>query len=311
MKNVVKTSCILLLSVIFTSQLQAQTNIWKHRRTHVRQDLLDVTYGNGLFVAVGQRATIITSPEGKNWTVRSFATNSPNDYQGVAYGNGVFVVVGNGGHKIRTSNDGMTWGQPIHGGNELYDVIYGKGRFVAVGEAILTSTDGTTWTRARRISLAKTIAHGNDRFVIPGENDRIWRSRSGVNWTNTLVDLPGTFTDIVFNGTEFVAFAESPEAIYMFSSPDGINWSPAAVPSFLVNGLARAKEFVVAVGENPATELSGRVQLSATGITWPGEATELARPLYGVIFGQGTILAVGQRGYVVQAELADVIPPGP
>lgn len=312
MKNVVKTSSLLSLLFVLVFQLHAQTetNIWKQRRAHIRQDLHDVTFGNGLFVAVGEHGTIITSPEGKNWTVRAFGTNSPNNYTGVAYGNGLYVVVGNGPHKIRTSSDGVTWSAPVRGANDLYDVIYGKGRFVAVGEAILTSSDGTNWTRARRIGLAKTIAHGNDRFVVPGEDDRIWRSRSGLRWTNEVTDLPGTFTDIVFNGSEFVAFADSTEAIYIFSSSDGINWSPAAVPSFLVNALGRAREFVVAAGESPF-DSTGRIQLSATGLTWPGEATELARPLYGVTYGRGTVLAVGQRGYIVQADLADVIPPAP
>jgi hypothetical protein len=51
-----------------------------------------VTYGNGLFVAVGKGGTILTSPDGVNWTARTSGTR--NDLYGVTYGNGTFVAVG-------------------------------------------------------------------------------------------------------------------------------------------------------------------------------------------------------------------------
>jgi hypothetical protein len=37
---------------------------------------LGVTYGNGLFVAVGQFGTILTSPDGVNWTQRTSGTSN-------------------------------------------------------------------------------------------------------------------------------------------------------------------------------------------------------------------------------------------
>ncbi|WP_019551589.1 hypothetical protein [Thermus scotoductus] len=54
-----------------------------------------MTYGNGLFVAVGDRGAILTSPDGVNWT----RLTSPTRYSlsSVTYGNGLFVVVGEGG----------------------------------------------------------------------------------------------------------------------------------------------------------------------------------------------------------------------
>jgi hypothetical protein len=65
-----------------------------------------VTYGNGLFVAVGDGGTILTSPDGVNWTrgPRGRATR----LFGVTYGNGLFVAVGRFG-TILTSPDGVTW----------------------------------------------------------------------------------------------------------------------------------------------------------------------------------------------------------
>jgi len=57
-----------------------------------------VTYGNGIFVAVGRtgegevRGTILTSRDGVKWTERVLGTDGwLND---VTYGNGIFVAVG-------------------------------------------------------------------------------------------------------------------------------------------------------------------------------------------------------------------------
>jgi hypothetical protein len=90
-----------------------------------------VTYGNGLFVAVGKYGTILTSPDGVTWTAR---TSGTSDYlRSVTYGNGLFVAVGEYG-TILTSPDGVTWTAQTSGtGNDLNGVAYGNGLFVAVG----------------------------------------------------------------------------------------------------------------------------------------------------------------------------------
>jgi hypothetical protein len=64
-----------------------------------------VTHGNGLFVAVGEGGTILTSRDGVSWTQR---TSGDNLLLGVTYGNGLFVAVGGGG-AILTSRDGVSW----------------------------------------------------------------------------------------------------------------------------------------------------------------------------------------------------------
>jgi hypothetical protein len=90
-----------------------------------------VTYGNGLFVAVGEGGAILTSPDGVSWTAR---TSGTGDWLfGVTYGNGLFVAVGEGG-TILTSRDGVSWTARTSGtSNWLYGVAYGNGLFVAVG----------------------------------------------------------------------------------------------------------------------------------------------------------------------------------
>jgi hypothetical protein len=83
-------------------------------------------------VAVGDFGTILTSPDGVNWTQRASGTG--DWLWGVTYGNGLFVAVGGGG-TILTSPDGVNWTRRASGtSNWLRGVTYGNGTFVAVGD---------------------------------------------------------------------------------------------------------------------------------------------------------------------------------
>jgi hypothetical protein len=68
---------------------------WTQRASVADNGLYGVTYGNGLFVAVGDVGTILTSPNGVRSTEQASGTS--NSLYGVAYGNGTFVAVGEDG----------------------------------------------------------------------------------------------------------------------------------------------------------------------------------------------------------------------
>jgi hypothetical protein len=67
-----------------TSQVPLDTWYWRSPLPQ-GNTLNGVTYGNGIFVAVGGDGTIITSSDGKTWTSRSSGTSEW--LNGVTYGN--------------------------------------------------------------------------------------------------------------------------------------------------------------------------------------------------------------------------------
>ena len=71
---------------------------------------------SGLFVAVGNSGTLLTSSDGTSWTSRTSGSseNLWNSY----YGNSTFVTVGNKG-TILTSSDGITWTSRTSGTTEI------------------------------------------------------------------------------------------------------------------------------------------------------------------------------------------------
>ena len=112
-----------------------------------------VTYGNGLFVAVGTAGNqVMTSPDGITWTSRN-ASHS-NTWRSVTYGNGLFVAVSSDGG-VMTSPDGINWtARSAAVISAWQSVTYGNGLFVAVASAtlaapfstVMTSPDGINWT---------------------------------------------------------------------------------------------------------------------------------------------------------------------
>lgn len=105
------------------------------KKTFADYHFYGVTYGNGLFVAVGgdnnSQGALLTSPDGVTWTPRTPGTN--NLLVGAIYGGGVFMVVGQNGITV-TSPDGITWtARNSITKNYLYRAAYGNTAFVAVG----------------------------------------------------------------------------------------------------------------------------------------------------------------------------------
>ena len=152
-----------------------------------------VAYGNGKYVAVGDRGYITASIDGQSWT--SPKQVGTEDWKGITYGNGKYVIVSTGGY-ISTSADGVNWTIPIKVGS--YDsthyfsnwtkVCYGNGIFVAVGShgKIATSVDGINWNQGGYgTDYWDKIAFNNGTFCIIGTNG-FSKSADGKQWTTPI-----------------------------------------------------------------------------------------------------------------------------
>lgn len=168
---------------------------WIAQTTGVTDDLWDVAYGAGIFVAVGTNGRLMTSSDGGiTWISRtsSFGTtlitavewNPDLD---------VFCAVGAAG-KIATSPDGITWTQqasPFGATVTINDIAYGNGwgagYFVAVasdGTIEASDTGGASWQTSTTPfggTSIECIGFGNDRFVAAGAGGKLATSHYGLN----------------------------------------------------------------------------------------------------------------------------------
>jgi hypothetical protein len=267
---------------------------WTARTSVTSYSLYSVTYGDGLFVAVGRNGAILTSPDGVNWTARTSGTSA--GLSGVTYGNGLFVAVGWGG-AILTSPDGVNWVQQTSGtGYSLSGVTYGNGLFVAVGDGgtILTSPDGVDWTAQASLGTSNRLLD-----VTYGSGLFVAVGNNGLILTspdgvNWTGQVLGTSNSL--SGVTYGngTFVAVGSGGTIFTSPDGVNWTAqASGTSDWLFGVTYENGRFVAVGDG------GTILTSPDGVDWTAQTSGTSNPLYGVTYGNGLFVAVGDRGTIL------------
>jgi hypothetical protein len=167
---------------------------WTAQTSGTSVKLTAVAFGEGAFVAVGDNV-ILHSGDGIAWA----ASDGVFPRMGaVVYGGGQFVAVGGipliGVPNILTSPDGVTWTGRQTEYLALDRLIYGNGRFITMEgqiysssapRAILSSTDGVTWTKTY-ISTSRFGGVGGVGFrgglFLAFINDSLWSSADGLTW---------------------------------------------------------------------------------------------------------------------------------
>jgi len=192
----------------------------------------DITYGNGIYVAVGASGNISTSADGSTWVARG--SGQSQAIYGVTFANNLFVAVGANGALV-TSSNGVSWTPRSYSSVEryLFGVCYTGTSYVAVGNnsLFLTSTNGTSWTRNTDGGIGgsqydfKDIAYGDGKLVAVGSNGtNAISTDNGSTWTLTTNDV---FTDvdsylsIIWDGRRFVTCGTGGKIAISY---DGIQW---------------------------------------------------------------------------------------
>ncbi len=250
-----------------------------------------ITYGNGLFVAVGGGInSVMTSSDGINWIIREGIIGK--NWSSVTYGNGLFVAVGFSG--VMTSPDGITWISRF--GVTLSSVAFGNGLFVSINTSngnIATSSDGITWTYRiiESSSQWNSIAYNNGLFAVVNNNGGVGGVRTspdGINWT--LRDSPsGNWRAINSGNGIFVAVGQG----VVMTSLDGITWISRAGVSFGTwQSITYGNGLFVVVGDGG----TNRVITSTDAITWTKRTASEANQWVSVTYGNGQFIAVSSSG---------------
>ena len=260
---------------------------------------LRISYGKGMFVAVGESGVLFTSSDGTAWEERSSGTVQP--LRDVTYGGSTFVALGGGG-TILSSPDGVRWTRRNSGtGHDLNGVGYGQGIFVIVGDqgTILTSPDGTTWTvrNSGTHQWLKKIAFGGRTFVAAGDNGTLLTSPDGMSWTVRNSGTLGHLEGIVYGRETFVAVGEA-----ILSSRDGIGWTQRAAGT-----TPRIFEIAYGSGVFAAAAENGVILTSSDGSEWTARDSETHLRLTSIAYGKRIFLTAGEEGILLQSDS----PPSP
>lgn len=244
--------------------------------------LYDVTWGNGRFVAVGQAAfdetEVLLSTDGQKWER---------------------VLLGKPARPLGVSSDGV---------GALYGVAWNGSLFAAVGERILTSPNGKSWTVAALSSpcvFARVIAHGATFVAVGADRGRgcLVISSDGMTWTDRTMTLTGNnaaLSSLVWSGSAFVALGSVSQgklglASVVLSSPDGVEWTRQLGPQEVLVDLAWNGKTFVAVG---GSGRRGAIFTSPNARQWTERTTSVKHPLRAVGWNGGLFVAVGVEGVI-------------
>lgn len=266
--------------------------------------VVDIAYGNSIFVTVGNGGAIYTSPDGITWTSRTSGTTQALNC--VVYLNNLFLIGGNSG-VILTSSDGITWTLRNPGTSTNITGIAWNGTIYAASNSgngnVYTSPDTITWTArntGNNLGIANLV-YGNGAFIFAtsgGSNGYVYKSTDGITWTGTLLDTTNAFDDIEFGDVAGTPTFVVTSAYKLFYTTDtGSTWIDAgssngvvaATPSDIA--FAGTSTYIVTLG-------NGNVIRSTNGTNWSTVTTGASAPLNGITYGNGIFVAVGTGGII-------------
>lgn len=306
------------MGVISATAPAASLGKWNAVRSGTGTDFEAVAFGNGTFVAVGDKGLIMTSPDGVKWTKRSAGVS--RTFNDVTFSSGRFIAVcrapdgGGVGAKIFVSDsNGASWKfrDTDAGGDSISVGLHavagdGSGNLVAVGGVgwVTRSHDnGQTWdvltTRFTTQSLYG-VAWGKGVWVATGDGG-VFRSTDANVWTPATETFPGY--KVGFGNNRFVATAAAGGGGFK-SSSDGNKWTQCVKAAgftsdgwpIFSNGVAFGDGTFVVSGGN------GDLWTSETGLVWKKWSSPLTgTQLQGAAFGQRMFISAGYDGRMVSS----------
>ena len=195
------------------------------------------------------------------------------------------------------------WRNPLPQGNSLTSVTYGGGKFVVVGagRAILTSTDGVTWTTqtSQTADDLNGVAYGNRKFVAVGSSGSILTSKNGITWTAQTwqpLGIAYNLSGVAYGNGKFIAVGWHGTIL---TSTDGVTWkSQTLAIAYNLWGVTYGSGKFVSVGYGFDSEGSGYglIATSTDGARWTSRPSVF---LKGVTYKNLSFVAVGDGGAIL------------
>ncbi|WP_281561599.1 Ig-like domain-containing protein [Thalassomonas sp. RHCl1] len=236
---------------------------WTPSTTTLPGIVNQVEYFNNEFIAVGDNALVMTSPDGDTWTNQSVPTgeNLHDIFWHQALS--LYVIVGENG-LLMTSSDGISWvAETLSGGTvpteHLYAVGHDGSAFIAVGQngKILhrdnTATPGgTTWSDSHSnpgfgqlndldVDASKAMIVGDNGVIVTG-------SVAGGSFNQLSTGFSDNLNTIDYDNGNYITLGDLGAT---YTSTDGVTWLSAFAGSGEnLNDVVIQNQEIFAVGEH-------------------------------------------------------------
>jgi photosystem II stability/assembly factor-like uncharacterized protein len=244
--------------------------------------LWDLVIQNGLYVAVGDLATILTSLDGVLWAREVVPVSTTNTVLlGVGGNTNALLAVGNGG---------MVLASYANWTNMPFTNVVGTN--VIVTNASF-NTMGLIWSNLPSFTTnnLQGIAATSNLLVVAGQNGCIFTSTNAALWKSCASPTTNFLSGVTAFPNGWIAVGDRGT---LLRSSDANAWT--AVPLGTTNWLYRVRwagNQLVVVGQN------GAVYTSADGTNWTSRNSGVANRLNDVTWLDGTWYIAGNQGLVL------------
>ncbi|MGE5654239.1 MAG: hypothetical protein ACM3ZQ_08270 [Bacillota bacterium] len=249
-------------------------------------------FGNGLWVAVGDRGLIMSSSDdGQNWSVVEPVTDC--SLRSVAHGPEGFAAVGEDGVTL-WSQDAHHWEtRKVTPAVDLYGIACGLGNTAAVGSkgTVFVRREDGGWEQ----SLSPThqelraVTHGGHHYTAVGDHGTVLESPDGWAWSliscGEECDLRG-----VAHGRENMAIVAADGSVLTHAG-EGWERGPCGGSQGL-SGVCHGGGQYLAVGG---------IFTSASGSDWQECNVGQISQFYGCTYGNGSFVVAGPHGMIMQS----------
>jgi photosystem II stability/assembly factor-like uncharacterized protein len=310
-----KTRHTVVLSIFFLSvfclpmhqTLAHPLENWTIRSSGVTNDLTGITYGAGLFVAVGTDGILLRSTDGQLWEHQPLSAGQ--EFNRVRFLSDQFIALGRG--IIARSTDGQSWTILQTAETDWYDIVYDGKQYLLIGYEQLAFTKNFAAFTALGIPdpEAYTGLFTGQHYLFGGDKGDVQFSTDGLGWSPAL--QTGCYIGRVaqFAGMYFAVGCQSSPTFSSagYQSSSGTAWEgipSLATPDIIFSDLAAGGGYLVAVGSN------GAIRATEDGEKWndysagnkpalPGNSTWANQ----IAYGAGSFVVVGDKGQLWQSPL--------
>lgn len=303
--------------------------LWFSLEDSPRNWFWDVKRFPNVYLAVGDRATIMSSVDGIGWETELPPNSMTNAiFLGVGGRTNLAVAVGSQG-AIATSLDGLetvvstnldgtlvtnqvsTLGlyweavEPRPTTNDLQGVTALGELLVASGASgtILTSTNGVAWNprQTPTSSFLSSVEAFPGGVVAVGRSGTILVSPDAVNWTPRQSGTANWIYRVRFAGGRLIAVGQDG---LILTSPDGSDWTrQQSGTTAWLNDVHWLDNTYFAVG-NQGTVLS-----SPDAVVWTDRGTITGKSLFGAASDAGMLVTVGVEGVILRSQIVPLDAP--
>ncbi len=294
--------------------------------------LWDVTMQKGIYVAVGDLATIQTSLDGILWAREVVPVPHTNTVLlGVGGTTNLLLAVGNAGNvlisragltnmtitnyvgtNILVTNStfetlGLTWTNlPAFTTNNLQGIVASESLFIVSGDLgkIYTSPDGTNWTAQSTptVNFLSSVAIGPSACVAVGSKGTLLRAGLGAtNWTGAPLGTTNWLYRVRWVGDQFVVVGQNG---VIYTSPNAINWT--ARPSGTTRWLT---DVAYLDGKWFVSGYQGTLRSSTDFTNWVAYPLPTIKSLYASVARNGQLVLAGIEGVILRNQIVPELTP--